>query len=69
MIAAQPSARIAEIRDHVVRTRFLDGIAALEFATGVYLDERRGYRIPENHALRLAEQAARVEPLAQSVTA
>lgn len=65
----QASARIDEIYEHVVRARFLTGIAARQFATEVYLDEQRGYFIPANHALRLAERAAGMGALRQALVA
>lgn len=59
----QPSVRIAQILDHVIRARYLDGSAARAFATEVYLDEEKGFGIPKNHPLRLAEQAAGIPAL------
>lgn len=59
----QPSVRIAQIRDHVVKARYLYGVDAIAFAHEVYLDEEKGFSIPQNHPLRLAEKAAGIPPL------
>ena len=59
----QPSVRIAQIRAHVEKARYLAGVDAILFAHQVYLDEEKGFGIPQNHPLRLAEKAAGIPPL------
>jgi hypothetical protein len=59
----QPSVRIAQIRVHVEKARYLAGVDAIMFAHQVYLDEEKGFGIPQNHPLRLAEKAAGIPPL------
>lgn len=62
-MAIRPSDRIADILAHVIRARYLDGAAAELFAHTVYLDEEKGFGIPQNHPLRLAEKAAGIPAL------
>ncbi len=59
----QPSKRIAQIREHVEAARYLSGVDAILFAHEVYFDEERGFGLPPNHPLRLAEKAAGIPPL------
>lgn len=62
-MSGRASERIAEIRAHIERARYLIGIDALACATTIWLDEQQGYSVPPNHPLRLAEKAAGVAPL------
>lgn len=57
------SDRIAVICEHIERAHYLRGSAALACATEIYLDEQKGYGVPANHPLRLAEKAAGIDPL------
>jgi hypothetical protein len=59
----RPSDRIAVIRAHIVRCKYLDGADASFAAMQIYLDEQAGFKIPRNHPLRLAEVALGVLPL------